>query len=106
MRKVPSCFLVFTSGIGKVQHCRSASSLPAHTKPVSRRPYKANPRTEAAINKCVQDMLNDGIIEDRSSPWGSPVTIVAHKDGQPRFCVDYRSKYNKQKPHPQDLVDG
>ena len=40
-------------------------------------------------------MLNDYIIEERSSPWGSPVTIVARKDGQPRFCVDYTSTINK-----------
>ena len=60
-------------------------------KPVSRRPYRANPRSEAVIMKCVQDMLNDDIIEGRSSPWGSPVIIVARKDGRPRFCVDYRS---------------
>ena len=78
--------------------CNTAEAtfpLPAHTKPVNRRPYRANPRTEAAINKCVQGMLNDDKIEKRSSPWGSPVTIVARKDGQPRFCVDYRTIINK-----------
>ena len=39
--------------------------------------------------------LADDIIEERWSPWASPVTIVAHKDGQPRFCVDYWSTINK-----------
>ena len=44
---------------------------------------------------CVQDMLNNDIIEERSSPWGSPVTIVPRKDGQPCIYVDYRSTINK-----------
>ena len=81
--------------LGKCTTAEATFPLPPNTKPVSRRPYRANPRTEAIINKCVQDMLVDDIIEERSSPWASPVTIVARKDGQPRFCVDYRSTINK-----------
>ena len=76
----------------ELDKCTTAEAtfpLPDNTKPMSRRPYRASPRTEAVINKCVEDMLDDVIIVERSSPWGSPVTIVARKDGQPRFCVDY-----------------
>ena len=40
-------------------------------------------------------MVTRGIAEKRFIPWGSPVTIVARKDGQPRFCVDYRRSLNK-----------
>ena len=47
------------------------------------------------IDKCVEDMEKDGIIERRASPWGSAVTIVAKHDGTARFCVDYRSTLNK-----------
>ena len=81
--------------LGKCNPTEATFPSPAHTKPVSRRPHRANPRTEAVINKCVQEMLNDDIIEERSRPWGSPVTIVARKDGQPRVCVEYRSTINK-----------
>ena len=81
--------------LGKCNTAEPTFPLPADTKPVRRRPYRANPRIKAVINKCVQDMFNDDMIEVRSSPWRSPVTIVARKDGQPRFCVNYRSTINK-----------
>ena len=55
--------------LGKCTTAEATFPLPVNTKPVSRRPYRANPRTEAIINKCVQDMLVDDIIEERSSPW-------------------------------------
>ena len=40
-----------------------------------------------------------GIIEQRPSPRGSAVTIVAKPDGLPWFCVDYRSTINKSLIH-------
>lgn len=89
---------VFSSNRSELGECPTSQPtfpLPADTKPVNRRPYRANPRAEAVINKCVPDMLDDDIIEEASSPWGSPVTIVERKDGKPRFCADYRSTLNK-----------
>ena len=65
------------------------------TPPVDRNPYRANPRVHEVKDKCVNQMKKDGIIEQRLSPWGSAVTIVAKSDGSPRFCVDYRSTINK-----------
>ena len=81
--------------LGKCMTAEATFPMPPDTKPVSRRPYRANPRTESVIDTCVKDMLQDDIIEERSSVWGSPVTIVARADGKPRFCVDYRSTVNK-----------
>ena len=42
------------------------------------------------IDKQVEEMLSQGIIEPCASPWASNVVIVTKKDGSLRFCVDYR----------------
>ena len=47
------------------------------------------------IEKCVESMEFDGIIEKSPSAWGSPVCIVAKADGSLPFCVDYTNTINK-----------
>jgi hypothetical protein len=38
----------------------------------------------------LEDMQRRGIIEESDSPWSSPVVLVRKKDGELRFCVNYR----------------
>ena len=41
------------------------------------------------VDKMVQDMLDQGVIQHSQSPWASPIVLVAKQDGTTRFCVDY-----------------
>jgi len=42
------------------------------------------------IDRQVEEMTRNSIVEPASSPWASNVVLVKKKDGILRFCVDYR----------------
>ena len=58
--------------------------------PIRQLPHKVPFALRSKISEMVQQMVEEGIVEESSSPWASPVVIVKKKDGGLRFCVDYR----------------
>ena len=59
--------------------------------PVKQRPYRTTPENKQEIDRQVDDMLQKGIIQESVSPWSSPVVLVKKKNGEIRFCVDFRA---------------
>ena len=55
----------------------------------------------------VEDMLTQGVVEESQSPWASPIVLVKKKDGDLRFCVDYRqlNRVTKQDVYPLPRID-
>ena len=69
-----------------VCHDIDTGDSPPLKQPARRVPFALRPE----LMKLVGDMLDEGVIEESDSPWGSPVVLVKKKDGSLRFCVDYR----------------
>jgi len=46
---------------------------------------------DAIVNGNVVKMLAAGVIEEGNGAWGFPVVLVRKKNGEVRFCVDYRA---------------
>ncbi|GBN12768.1 Retrovirus-related Pol polyprotein from transposon 297, partial [Araneus ventricosus] len=75
-------------------------------------PIKQYPRRLPLARKeeaehLVQEMVDNGIIEESSGPWASPIVLVIKKDGSTRFCVDYRklNEITKKDSYPLPRID-
>jgi hypothetical protein len=99
-----------TDIIGTSKTCTHKIEL---TDPI---PIKQMPRrvSQAQYNimcEQIEDMLKKGVIRPSHSPWASPVVLVSKKNGDYRFCVDYRKLNDKTVPdafplpHVQDILD-
>ena len=58
--------------------------------PISRRPHRMPPNELAELKIQLQELLDKGLIQPSSSPWGCPALFVKMKDKSLRMCVDYR----------------
>jgi Reverse transcriptase (RNA-dependent DNA polymerase) len=62
--------------------------------PIFQQPYRAEPFARTAEQTEVNRMLAEDIIEPATSEWSSPVVLAPKRDGEIRFCVDYRKLDN------------
>lgn len=76
-------------------------------RPASHAPYRVSKWERDEIEKQVEQMLSQGIIEPVSSSWASPVVIVGKRDKSLRFCVDYRelNRLTKDDKYPLPRLD-
>ena len=59
-------------------------------RPIRLPPYR-NPRQyDEFIEKEIEGLLANGLIEKSTSPWSFPVVVVGKKDGSQRLCIDFR----------------
>ena len=71
--------------VAGVEHTIDTGDSP----PIRQVPHRVPFALRHKISEMVQQMMKEGIVEESSSPWASPVVIVKKKDNSLRFCVDY-----------------
>ncbi|GFX71228.1 hypothetical protein TNCV_3409981 [Trichonephila clavipes] len=75
--------------------------------PINQRAYRVSTTERRIIHEEVQKMLDEGIVQPSESPWSSPIVLVRKKDGNWRFCVDYRklNSVTKKDVYPLPRID-
>ncbi|GFY63035.1 hypothetical protein TNIN_42531 [Trichonephila inaurata madagascariensis] len=75
--------------------------------PIKQRPYLISITERRVIENEVQRMLKEDVIQPSESPWSSPVVLAKKKNGEWRFCVDYRrlDKITKKDVCPLPRID-
>ena len=80
-------------------------------QPIRQRSYRIPLAIKRDVIKELQEMKDDGIVEESTSEWASPLVIVKKKDGSNRICIDYWRLNAKTKfdaypmPRIDDLLD-
>ncbi|GBM60191.1 Transposon Ty3-I Gag-Pol polyprotein [Araneus ventricosus] len=79
--------------------------------PIKQYPRRLPLAKKEEAERLVKEMVDNGIIEESSGLWASPIVLVKKKDGSTRFCVDYRKlneitiKDNYPLPRIDDTLD-
>ncbi|XP_054771380.2 uncharacterized protein LOC129279313 [Lytechinus pictus] len=58
-------------------------------RPIKQNPCRLKPSKLEMVNKEIQFMLDNDIIEPSHSSWSSPIVMVPKPDGSQTFCIDY-----------------
>ncbi|XP_076059845.1 uncharacterized protein LOC143036400 [Oratosquilla oratoria] len=98
---------VFSSSPTVTQAIHHDVVLEDGAKPVRHTPYRLSPQKKRIMEKEVEQLMEQGLVEPSTSPWASPAVLVPKPGGEWRLCVDYRSlnAVTKADPYPLPLID-
>ena len=77
------------------------------SRPIKQRPYRIPVHLHHVVDQQVEEMLARGLIRPINSPWSSPIVLAPKKDGDYRFCVDFRrlNAVTRKDAYPMPRVD-
>lgn len=65
-------------------------TIETDSAPIKQRYYPISPAMQKVVDRELDGMLAQGVIERSNSPWSSPILLIPKRDNTYRFCVDYR----------------
>lgn len=106
IKKYEHCFSDELATIGK---CKTTSMQIEVTTvtPVRLRPYQVPFAKQLTVKKLIDELMQNDIITKSTSPYASPIVLVAKPNGEDRLCVDYRSlnQITVKQPFPMPVID-
>jgi Reverse transcriptase (RNA-dependent DNA polymerase) len=67
-----------------------AFPLIPNARAVNLRPYRYSHFQKLELDKVIEELLSNKIIQPSTNPYASPALLVKKKDGSWRLCMDYR----------------
>ena len=105
----PTCQYVMTSG-KQAKVCGKKSKYHKQNHYVCEKHAKASHKYRMPLaehsEKHLKKMLEAGVIEPADSEWAAPPVLIRKKDGNVRYCIDYRKLNNvtKKDSYPLPLI--
>ncbi|GBM22027.1 Retrovirus-related Pol polyprotein from transposon 297 [Araneus ventricosus] len=93
LQEFQNLFSTSDSDVGRCNMTQHRINTGNHP-PIKQYPRRLPLAKKEEAERLVKEMVDNGIIEESSGTWASPIVLVKKKDGSIRFCVDYR-KLNK-----------
>lgn len=93
--------------VGRTHLVEHSIPVKPGTRPIKQQPRRLGPEKEAEVGRQVKELSEQGLITPSNSAWSSPVVLVKRKDGNWRFCIDYRqlNSVTEQDCHPLPRID-
>ena len=102
-------FYEFSGKMGHYTDEAVCIDIESEARPVKKRPYRVHPKFSGQLDKEIQTLLEQGVVEPSYGDWASPALVVP-KPGRPdeiRLVVDFRAvnKLVQKDAHPLPRMD-
>lgn len=97
----------FKSSSGRLAGFKHKIYIEDNTVPIKQRNFPMSPAMTNLAQEHVNKMLEEGLIQESTSPWASPIVFVNKSSGGKRMCIDYRmlNKVTKKNSYPIPRMD-